>query len=85
MMNHISGRRLGDVVLYALSTCPWCQKVKKLLHELDVDFHFIDVDLVQGDDLRQAMEAVEKWNPRRSFPVLVINNSETVIGFDEGR
>ena len=44
-MNHVEGTDKGRVVLYALSTCQWCRKVKDLLKELGIDFYYIDVDL----------------------------------------
>ncbi len=70
------------VKLYALSTCPWCKKVKKYLDEKNVQYDCIDVDLIQGDDQKKALEEVEKLTGKRSFPVTIIN--ETVItGFKE--
>jgi glutaredoxin len=69
------------VYMYALSTCGWCRKTKALLKELGVDFEFVDVDLAGGDRRREAMEALAKHNPRRSFPTLVIGE-EVVVGFD---
>ena len=34
------------VMLYALSTCIWCKKTKKLLDNLDVCYDFVFVDLL---------------------------------------
>jgi glutaredoxin len=28
------------------------------------------------------MQEVERWNPRRSFPTVVINDKEAVVGYD---
>ena len=30
-LQHVAGKNKGHIVLYALSTCPWCGKTKKLL------------------------------------------------------
>lgn len=62
------------VKLYALSTCPWCKKVKHLLDGEGVEYELIDVDLAQGEEQRQALEEVEKLTGARSFPVTVIND-----------
>ena len=43
-LEHVSGKNAGDVKLYALSTCPWCKKIKTLLNELGVEYYFVDVD-----------------------------------------
>jgi glutaredoxin-like protein NrdH len=70
------------VKVYSLSTCPWCKKVKKYLDDHEVEYDFVDVDLAQGEEQKQALEEVEKLTGRRSFPVTLIG--ETVIkGYKE--
>jgi glutaredoxin-like protein NrdH len=70
------------VKVYALSTCPWCKKVKQYLEDHQVDYDCIDVDLAQGEEQKKALEEVEKLTGRRSFPVTVIG--ETVVqGYKE--
>lgn len=83
--NHVAGENKGHVVLYALSTCGWCKKTKGLLKDLKVEFYYIDVDQLKGEERTEAMEALKKWNPRCSFPSLVLNDSQCIIGFDEIR
>jgi glutaredoxin-like protein NrdH len=82
-LEHVSGKNIADIKLYALSTCPWCRKVKQLLNELGVEYHFEDVDLLVGEERDKALVIVRKWNPAGSFPVLVINNKKTIVGFKE--
>jgi glutaredoxin len=81
--SHVPGTKKGDVVLYALSTCQWCRKTKELLNELKVDYYFIDVDLVTGDDQKALIEEIKKYNPACSFPTMVINERDSIVGFDE--
>ena len=81
--SHISGTKKGDVMLYALSTCQWCRKTKELLNELKVDYYYIDVDLVTGDDQKKLIEEIKRYNAACSFPTLVINERESIVGFDE--
>jgi glutaredoxin-like protein NrdH len=81
----VDGENSGDVVLYALSTCGWCRKTKRLLGELGVRYRYKDVDLLSGAERDQVMQEVERWNPRRSFPTMVINDEEAVVGFDADR
>jgi len=69
-------------MLYALSTCVWCRKTKKLLLELGVAFKYIDLDLLDGPERGPAQYELEKWNPACSFPTLVINGN-CIIGFKE--
>jgi glutaredoxin-like protein NrdH len=83
VLEHVSGKKVGDIKIYALSTCPWCKKAKQLLVDLGVDYYFTDVDLLTGDDSNQAIAVVRKWNPAGSFPTIVINNNQCIVGFKE--
>nr|WP_320160174.1 glutaredoxin family protein [uncultured Methanoregula sp.] len=80
---HVNGKNRGTIMLYALSTCGWCGKTKELLRQLGIEFSFVYVDLLEGSEQDDAMNAVEKWNPSGSFPTLVINNKKAIIGFRE--
>jgi hypothetical protein len=42
------------------------------------------VDLVEDNERDQVMDEVKKWNPRCSFPTLVINDKVCIIGYKEG-
>jgi glutaredoxin-like protein NrdH len=82
-VNHVPGNKKGDIMLYALSTCVWCKKTKHLLEELNVDFHFTYVDLLNAQEKENTKEEIKKWNPACSFPSLVIDNKFCIIGYDE--
>jgi glutaredoxin-like protein NrdH len=82
-LKHVPGKNAGHIVIYALSTCPWCQKTKKLFGELGLEYYYEDVDLLAADQQRDAMSEVQRWNPGRSFPTIVINDHEAMVGFDE--
>ena len=81
----VDGEDKGDVVLYALSTCGWCRKTKRFLAELGVQYKYKDVDKLSGAERDEALQEVERWNPRRSFPTMVIKEEEAVVGFDADR
>lgn len=82
-VKHVEGEKKGKIMLYAISTCVWCKKTKKLLENLNVDYNYVDVDLLDEGDREKAEEEVIKWNPLCSFPTLVINDEECVVGYDE--
>ena len=71
------------MVLYALSTCIWCKKTKKLLDDLKIEYHYTFVDLLEGEANAYAKNEIRKWNPQCSFPTLVINEEKCITGFDE--
>jgi len=82
---HVPGRNMGYVVLYAVSTCAWCRQVKRLLNDLGVDYYYVDVDNLAGNEKVETKNEVRKWNPICSFPTMVINNEDCIVGFDERR
>jgi glutaredoxin-like protein NrdH len=72
------------VRIYTLSTCVWCKKTKELLRALDIEYEYVDVDRLSGDDLQKATEEIQKYNPFRSFPTIIVDNGKHVIlGFNE--
>ncbi len=71
------------VLLYALSTCVWCKKTKKLLGSLDVPYDYIDVDLLSGREEEAVMEEVRRHNPDCTFPTMVIDGGQVISGFKE--
>ena len=81
-VEHISGRDVGQIMLYALSTCVWCKKTRQLLTELGVTYDYEYVDLLQGDERKEAMDTVRRWNPSCSFPTILING-KCIMGFKE--
>ena len=82
-MNHIEGTDKGRVVLYALSTCQWCRKMKDLLKELNIDFYYIDVDLTGENGREEIIEEIKRYNPACSFPTLILDDNDSIVGFDE--
>ena len=80
---HVEGKDKGKIVLYALSTCGWCRKTKKLLDSLGLAYNYIDVDLLSDADSDQAVAEVMKWNKHESYPTLVIDDKRAIINYDE--
>ena len=84
-MKHVEGKNRGRIVLYALSTCVWCKKTKRFLSNYDVAYDYVDVDLLEEDEKEKAKHEITRWNPRCSFPTLVINDNTCIVGYDEGK
>ncbi|HII06754.1 MAG TPA: glutaredoxin family protein [Methanotrichaceae archaeon] len=80
---HVEGENRGKITLYALSTCVWCKKVKKLLKDLGVEYSYIYVDLLKGDERKRTLAVVKGHNPNTSFPTTVINDDKCIVGYKE--
>jgi glutaredoxin-like protein NrdH len=76
---------LKKVRFFALSTCGWCKKTKRFLDAHNVDYQIDYVDLLSGGEKARIMAEMERWNPRRTFPTVVVDDKEVVVGFKEDR
>lgn len=74
---------LKKVMLYALSTCGWCKKTKAFLDDNHVEYDYIYVDELKGTRRDEVMEVVRRWNPKGSFPTVVVGDAQVVVGFKE--
>ena len=71
-----------DVKVFSLSTCSHCKTAKKLLSDCTIKYEFVDVDLLEGDERKMILEDVKKFNPKCSFPTIIIGD-KVVVGFKE--
>jgi glutaredoxin len=70
------------IKVYSLSTCSHCKSTKKLLSNCTVRYEFVDVDLLEGEERRAILEDVRKFNPKCSFPTIIIGD-KVIVGFKE--
>lgn len=71
----------GIPILFAISTCPRCQRVKAFLKQAGVEVQIVDVDLLTLPEKRKVFEFVRQVNPEISFPTLVVGD-RAVLGED---
>ena len=70
------------VKLYTLSTCGHCRAAKNLLNSHDIDYEFIDVDLLDGAEREATIDEVKRLNPQCSFPTIIIGD-KVIVGYRE--
>jgi glutaredoxin-like protein NrdH len=71
-----------SVMIYTLSTCSHCKSTKKLLDECTIQYDFVDVDLLEGEERKAILEDIKKINPRCSFPTILIGD-KVIVGHKE--
>ncbi len=82
----VDGKIDKGLFLFTLSTCIWCRKTKALLKDLDIGYKYVDLDLLEGDDRKEAKEELRKYNPQTSFPTILVDGGAGVIlGFNEAK
>lgn len=82
-IQRVEGKDKGAIELYALSTCVWCKMTKALLEKMNVGFDYVYVDQLQGEEKEKILEEVKRWNPKCSFPSLIVRGEKCVVGYRE--
>lgn len=72
------------VVLYSLSTCPYCRMAKRFLDDCGIDFDVTEVDQLGDEAKSETVADVRRLSGGASFPVIVVGD-EVVVGFDKAR
>jgi len=72
----------NPVKIYSLSTCSHCKSTKNFLSDCTVMYDFVDVDLLEGEERKAILEDVKKFNPKCSFPTIIIGD-KVIVGFKE--
>ena len=72
-----------NILLYAISTCPWCKKEKQLLKDNDIEFDYVDVDLCNDEDYEEIKKDIINRKGRFSFPAIIIDDKILINGFKE--
>ncbi|MCK9364518.1 MAG: glutaredoxin family protein [Syntrophales bacterium] len=72
------------VRMFTLSTCGHCRAAKRFMEDNAIDFQFIDVDLLTGEQRKNTIEELTGYNPARSFPTILIGDS-ILVGFNESK
>jgi len=47
-----------------------------------VKYEFTDVDLIDPEERAAILEEIKKWNPRCSFPTIIIGD-KVIVGYRE--
>ncbi len=72
-----------SVRMFSLSTCSHCKAAKRFLNENGVVFSFTDVDLLDGDEKSRTLDEVKRFNPRLTFPTIIVGEDRVIVGFQD--
>lgn len=72
----------SEVKIYSLTTCGHCKATKRFLSECEVEYDFVDVDILEGDERKAILEDVKLINPKCSFPTIKIGDT-VIVGYKE--
>ena len=68
------------IILYSLSTCGFCQAIKKMFDDLEVSYQCIQADELSPKGRKNAIKELRRVNPKCSFPTVVVGD-EAIVGY----
>jgi glutaredoxin len=78
----VSGKRNEHkVVLYALSTCAWCKMTKQFLKDNDIEFKYVDVDLLEVEDKEKIRDQIRSKGGSLNYPTTIVDDKKVITGF----
>ena len=69
------------VVLFTLSTCAWCKLLKQYLKDNEVEYSYIDIDLVPENEKEVIRKIIRDKGGPLSFPTTIIDDRILITGF----
>ena len=73
----------GKPVMYTLHTCLHCVHLKHFLDDHGIEHHLVYVDEFEGEQRSEAMRVLRTFNPRGSFPTLILPDGRVSVGYRE--
>jgi glutaredoxin len=75
---------MKKVMMYTLSTCPWCRKTKQYFTDHQVPFDYVDYDLQSAQEQEKIEQEMKKRGGALSFPWVLIGN-DLVVGWNPAK
>ena len=72
---------MPKIIMYTLSTCPWCMKTKKFFKEKNIPFDYIDYDLAESTEQEKIRRHMKQYTGSLSFPFVLIGE-KAVVGYN---
>ncbi|MDP3105235.1 MAG: glutaredoxin family protein [Candidatus Methanoperedens sp.] len=69
-------------MLYTLSTCVHCAATKRFLREHGIEYDYVDVDTLEGEESEKIRDKMLKVSGGFRFPTIVVGK-KVIVGFYE--
>jgi glutaredoxin-like protein NrdH len=66
--------------LYAISTCGWCKRAKRVLNENEIEYEYIDIDLASQEDKETIRKDIQKRGGILAYPTVIIDDQTLLTG-----
>ncbi|TKB24829.1 glutaredoxin [Desulfopila sp. IMCC35006] len=71
---------IKKIILYSLTTCVFCQAIKKMFDDLAIAHTCIQADELSAEDKKKVLKDLRSVNPQCSFPTVVVDG-EVIVGY----
>ncbi|MDG6222446.1 MAG: glutaredoxin family protein [Candidatus Bathyarchaeota archaeon] len=68
------------VLVYAISTCGWCRRAKNFLKKNDVEYEYVDIDVLNNEDKEKIKQDIITRGGSLVYPTLIIDNKILITG-----
>ncbi len=68
------------VLMYAISTCPWCKMTKKFLKDNSVEFEYVDIDLSSAEDRKKIRSDIVRMGGELIYPTIIVDDKVLISG-----
>jgi glutaredoxin len=75
---------MKHVLMYTLSTCPWCRKAKQYFTDHSIPFEYVDYDLQPVEEQEKIEQEMKRKGGPLSFPWVLIGD-ELVVGWNPAK
>ena len=79
----VSGKEIGEIKIYALSTCIWCRKCKTFFDNNDIAYSYCYVDLLPQEEQDEIEEMLGEYTTIISYPMVFADGHDVVVGYNE--
>ncbi len=69
-----------QITLYSLSTCVYCNAIKKMFDDLHIEHTCIQADELSDSEKEAVIAELRKLNPKCSFPTVVVDG-QVITGY----
>ena len=77
-------KKMIKPMLYTLSTCVHCSATKRFLKENNIEYDYIDVDKLDGEEKDDVLSQMMEVSGSMRFPTIVIGK-KIIVGFYEDK
>jgi len=77
-------KKIKRPMLYTLSTCVHCAATKRFLKEHGIDYDYVDVDTLEGEERENVRSKMMKESGGFRFPTIIVGK-KVIVGFYEDK